>query len=1073
MPLQRDSKTGKVIVARVDPRNNNYTNDPVYGKIRRAFRDLLDGEWKAERRNNAQNTARSVPAGPAPEYRLQDSLLVVEEEVEAKEEDGDGRGQPHCPNARERIGMWVGTRRMQSLEPIAPPHWPLLNRLAHLCRAAGIRHCAKAACLKNREAVQRASPPLSQWRAFWDWAVTVVCCEVSCSEADKLRRPFFHLAAAANSCHWLLVEYKDGRRDCSNLLFGPDSKEAEVDLFSVCEMIYWLVTVQSSLGRNDVLEGRWGPDFLAPSITEGPIVRAAAEARTAGICEDRLWNLALVSDRKQVDLPCLMEAVTNNAKLRHHPGHERCTVGYCRTATVDSTKVKQLHRPAGTHDCQMLHFDPALLAKSIKTGGGRTCWTITEPYEVAQHQPYIAISHVWSDGTGIGIQSPGKVNSCLFEYMSGVVKRLNCNAIWWDTISIPTDEVARKKAINDMHLNYRSAEYTVLHDNYLLNHEWADDGSPCVAIVFSPWLTRGWTALELIMSRKVKVLFKGPNKKEPLIKDLDDEILAKDPARCTRAHWIASTILRRLRRPIDNVTDLMAVLKPRHTSWARDRMIIAGLLSGLEFENYNIPQDNITKAILDRVERINACSLLHGKDTISQDGGWSWCPPSLYDMPADTVADLFERGTIGDRTCVVDKDGVLAGAWHYRPLQETEVTEGRITPNSTQLSLTTRIHAALRRWRYCLLLRESSSNTKGPAILVIPQGRDRDFIHCKFIGSVHVFEPSSSQPARGDTERDPYDLDFFKIGSENKDMLAKKFLKAQPRHPDEDYQWLHHKLWISDTPFVGGLLVTRSKPKRGLTRGYFLGVEESNKLKATRERVLSDLYPDKHIFPCLAEVTLRENSVFRVWSGTQSQKTTLRRLTDAKLWPPETIPALERTAITGQDSRDYLRGHSENLFYLRDLPSGSATFAALLPAVYTPDLNRPYRGVWMGFYPGHGYEFLLFHQPTDNLLEGIKLTGDRNVPRGAVSLIVGDIGQVKSDDKARREDGTPMPVVDAKVLVANDGFTDRMYIDVELHLMSQDDILIVTKETLIQLVRVDLGPLLSMEGSSRKWPKGK
>ncbi|GAB1212871.1 hypothetical protein ATERTT37_002020 [Aspergillus terreus] len=485
--------------------------------------------------------------------------------------------------------------------------------------------------MDNREAVEKAAPS-SDWQSFRDWAVTVVCCEVSCRKAERLRRPFFHLAAAANSCHWLLVEYQNGRKDCSNIMFGTGGEETELDLFGVCEIIYWLVTVQSSLGRNDVLQGQWGPDFLAPGITQGPVARAAELTRTAGICPDRLWNLALVSERKQVDLPCLMDAVTGHPELKH-TGHEHCIVGFCRTATVDSTKVQQLHRPGCPHDCPMLEFDPGLLAQSINDGG-RTCWTLTEPYEVAQHQPYIAISHVWSDGTGIGVQDPGKINKCLFEYMSRVAKR-----------------------------------------------------------------------------------------------------------------------------PIDNVTDLLAVLKPRHTSWPRDRMIIAGLLSGLQFDDYNIPQDKITKDVLLRVQR---------------EAGRGVRRPC-------------------DNTCIVDAHGVLAGAWYYRPVEEVEVTQRRIVPNATQLSLITKINTTLNRWHYCLLLRESPHD-KGPALLVIPQGRDRDFIHCKFIGSVLVFEPSSSQTARGDQNRNPYSFDFFQIGSENEDLPAKLFLESQPPCLEEDYQWLHHKL---------------------------------------------------------------------------------------------------------------------------------------------------------------------------------------------------------------------------------------------------------------------------------------
>ncbi|EHK40494.1 hypothetical protein TRIATDRAFT_185877, partial [Trichoderma atroviride IMI 206040] len=80
------------------------------------------------------------------------------------------------------------------------------------------------------------------------------------------------------------------------------------------------------------------------------------------------------------------------------------------------------------------------------------------------------------------------------------------------TVSLPSIERAahepraRSKALNQMHANYANARYTVVHDSYLINFPWSDDGSPCLAIVLSTWFTRGWTALELAMSKRVKVL---------------------------------------------------------------------------------------------------------------------------------------------------------------------------------------------------------------------------------------------------------------------------------------------------------------------------------------------------------------------------------------------------------------------------------------------------------------------------------------------------------------------------------------------------------------------------------------
>ncbi|KAK0736009.1 hypothetical protein B0T21DRAFT_172595 [Apiosordaria backusii] len=100
-----------------------------------------------------------------------------------------------------------------------------------------------------------------------------------------------------------------------------------------------------------------------------------------------------------------------------------------------------------------------------------------------------------------------------------------------------------------------------------------------------------------------------------------------------------------------------------------------------------------------------------------------------------------------------------------------------------------------------------------------------------------------------------------------------------------------------------------------------------------------------------------------------------------------------------------------------------ATYATLDPKLYTPTKEKPWRGIWVGDYSGHGCEFLLVTQPDDDIpfdseaiqpregespeefeqrryeetvyrgrLDAIKLSGDPNVPRGEVTFRVGDLG---------------------------------------------------------------------------------
>jgi hypothetical protein len=100
------------------------------------------------------------------------------------------------------------------------------------------------------------------------------------------------------------------------------------------------------------------------------------------------------------------------------------------------------------------------------------------------------------------------------------------------------------------------------------------------------------------------------------------------------------------------------------------------------------------------------------------------------------------------------------------------------------------------------------------------------------------------------------------------------------------------------------------------------------------------------------------------------------------------------------------------------------TYATLDPKLYTPTEEKPFRGIWVGDYSGHGCEFLLMHQPDNEepfdeasavqagdetleewevrkkeeriyrgSIEAIKLTGDPNVPRGEYTFIADDISK--------------------------------------------------------------------------------
>jgi hypothetical protein len=163
------------------------------------------------------------------------------------------------------------------------------------------------------------------------------------------------------------------------------------------------------------------------------------------------------------------------------------------------------------------------------------------------------------------------------------------------------------------------------------------------------------------MSNKVKVLFKGFDLRTPDIKDLND-ILAPGPGAASRTHWLASCLIRRLRSPINGIDDVLAILRPRNTSWVRDRTIIAGLLANIPRCDYSRSESAITRTIIGHIGTVPYTSLLHGQPSMCESGGFSWCPATLDEVPIDLCTDNLMHAK-GFGILAVDNTGVVMGSW--------------------------------------------------------------------------------------------------------------------------------------------------------------------------------------------------------------------------------------------------------------------------------------------------------------------------------------------------------------------------------------------------------------------------
>ena len=619
--------------------------------------------------------------------------------------------------------------------------------------------------------------PRCEWKHFRDWVLQLIACLMNASdqnyERDNVSDPVLKKGKASNQTlkeelwNWGRVIY-----EFSSVAKYTDRGKitASIDLFEIYELINWMLSINSFL-----ISAYDSHSPLRTHISRHDIVEATQTARKVGICQNRLWNLTIGSGRREeADLPILMTMLSksqysSNFKHREHKvlrgsiqdmplvrdqevDHHDCTAEICNFSSIDSTRVRQLHKCLLVQDCgEALSFPSSEFQNPYE----RFTWWLDDTKDIADKScvpyvkqecqgGYLAISHVWSDGTGAGVQGEGRVNRCLFDYFRGIAKKLGCTAIWWDTISIPMEREARKIAISRMNENYKQAGHVVIHDQYLVQFPWAEDGSPCLALLLSPWFTRAWTALELVMSKKgsVSVIYK--DSKDPCgytIKNLEREILAQHPAYASRGHWICSSQINQLRgQKISHIEDIQNILMTKSTSRPPDLIVIANLLAGRETKR-DITKPGaiagITRDIILDAGEIEESFLHHGHTTMTEKGGFSWCPFSLLDGRIRTNTDRPEK-------LFVDEKGAASGFWEYRLLSQEDTT--KIRPHSLHPSVEWRIRSALEQWENCLLLKNAHQSLMDTVLLVTPlgvgafvfRGTESVILDCQYIGAVFI-----------------------------------------------------------------------------------------------------------------------------------------------------------------------------------------------------------------------------------------------------------------------------------------------------------------------------------------------
>lgn len=247
--------------------------------------------------------------------------------------------------------------------------------------------------------------------------------------------------------------------------------------------------------------------------------------------------------------------------------------------------------------------------------------------------------------------------------------------------------------------------------------------------------------------------------------------------------------------------------------------------------------------------------------------------------------------------------------------------------------------------------------------------------------------------------------------------------------------WLQNRFWHSDRQYCGSVVVSQYSPVTGtIDLQYVLAVHRDHNPPGRQW----SLNPSVSICYPFTPIVKLEGNLMRLScdsnkdsngdyvqihgsSTSASPCTSLVRtpaITTSGLyghWPPSIIPADDRASIEGfgdfsgtSPFRCQPKEASQSLFRLRkyllvnrdpeklwiNLRDHFDTYSALDPRLQQSDKNHPLRGLWVADYDHNGVQIIIFHQPNENQVEGIKLTGDLRCPRGYYAFVVPDLKDI-------------------------------------------------------------------------------
>jgi hypothetical protein len=384
------------------------------------------------------------------------------------------------------------------------------------------------------------------------------------SETDEIEaRKFLHISVIlkrVNLFYNLLCEREYSRRPSRKVFSGhppqlawaPHSHEHEETLSDWDEWADELLGAKLSFFTKEPL----GPGGFSPldspghalllSIgTAGELMTKAVEQKYGRKIKNLKWAIPLTIVRR-LELagwcPVWLRKLRDEgsvirayylSSIRRTPlrKHARWGVFGCIASQVNVTTYQARHTTEAC-DCGSVEFslgDHSDYASWIKAGhtplivrtldpvSGATKWTL-----IRSHNPvtgdaikYVAISHVWIDGTGSAGGNSllrcqlNKFQNAAIRLYDGALDTDTPTPFWVDTICVPYDQgLLKSLALRQMEHVYRDADSVLVFDSSLQQVPLGLSTSECLTrIEISSWNERLWTIQEAVFAKELYFQF--------------------------------------------------------------------------------------------------------------------------------------------------------------------------------------------------------------------------------------------------------------------------------------------------------------------------------------------------------------------------------------------------------------------------------------------------------------------------------------------------------------------------------------------------------------------------------------